>query len=322
LKQVVHLPVNVLEGEGPELKEIYDVGSTYPVFILTNSEGEIITRWTGYSTAGQFVYKLNASLKDLRTIKERRAQFEANPTLQEALALGRFYAEIGEHLEAVSMFRRAEKLSGQRKVSLHNDIFKNMAEAVWKEMAPYDSIYPAAEYVLASEDAAGIIKMATLMSRLSRKFDHTDNLGKYLDAGIQAASASNNPKDTEDRYLLVAEHALQIAHDTAKAIEIKEMSMGNGWETNPNKFYGYAKWCLEREVNLGAAEMYARQAVQVAGNPEMKARVLNTLSEIYEARGNYEGAIGAIQMAIENHPENPYYQTRLDDIEDAMAGGQ
>ncbi|HDS00489.1 MAG TPA: hypothetical protein ENO22_01975 [candidate division Zixibacteria bacterium] len=318
----MHLPINVLEGDGPELKESYDVGSTYPVFILTDSEGEIIIRWTGYSTASQFVYKLNASLKDLRTIKERRAQFEANPTLQEALALGRFYAEIGEHIEAVAMFRRAEKLSAQRKINLSIDIFKNMAEAVWKEMAPYDSIFPAAEYVLASGGAPGIIKMATLMSRLSRKFDTTDSLRKYLDASIQAASESKDPQHAEDRYSLVAEHALQIAHDTAKAIEIKELSMGAGWESNPTKFYGYAKWCLERKVNLGAAEMYARRAVQVAGSPEMRARVLNTLAEIYEVRGNYEGAIQAIEMAIENHPENPYYQTRLDEIEDAIAGGQ
>ncbi|MBD3219524.1 MAG: hypothetical protein GF310_14735 [candidate division Zixibacteria bacterium] len=316
----MHLPVNVLEGEGPELKEKYDVGSTYPVFILTNSAGEIITRWTGYSTARQFVYKLNASLKDRRTIKERRAQFESNPTLQEALALGRFYAELGEHLEAVGMFRRAEKLGTDRNLNLSADIFKNMAEAVWKEMAPFDSIYPTAEYVLETGQTAGVIKMATLMSRLSRKFDNADSLGKYLDAGIQTATESQQPEHTEDRYLLVAEHALQIAHDTAKAIGIKELSMGDNWERNPSKFYNYAKWCLERKINLGAAEMYARRAVQVAASPEMKARVLNTLAEIFEERGNYEGAIQSIEMAIENHPENPYYQNRLDELEEAIHG--
>jgi hypothetical protein len=56
----------------------------------------------------------------------------------------------------------------------------------------------------------------------------------------------------------------------------------------------------------------------VAASPEMKARVLNTLAEIFEERGNYEGAIQSIEMAVENHPENPYYQNRLDELEEAM----
>ena len=316
---MVHLPINVLEGEGPELKEKFDVGNTYPVFILTNSEGGIITRWTGYSNANNFVSKLNASLKDLRTIKERREQFEAKPEFQEALALGRFYSEIGEHLEVINMFRRAEKLNTRRKVDLCNDIFREMANAVWKEMTPFDSIYSAAEKVIASKQPKGIIKMATLMSRLSRKFENTDSLPKFLDSGIQAATDNRHPEYNEDRHLLIAEHALQISHDTAKAIEIKEISMGDDWERNPNKFYNYSKWCLERKINLGAAEMYARRAVEVSANPEFKARVLSTLTDIYEARGNLQGALEAMEMAIENHPENPYYQTRLEEIEDSIA---
>ena len=156
------------------------------------------------------------------------------------------------------------------------------------------------------------------MSRLSRKFDNTDSLQKYLDAGIEAASNSQDPKDTETRYLLVAEHALQIAHDTAKAIGIKEMSMGDGWDKNPNKFYEYSRWCLERKINLGQAEFYARRAVTVSPDGEQKAGILNVLAEIYEARGNYQGAVEAEQMAIDNHPENPYYKNQLEKFQEEL----
>lgn len=316
---MVHYAINVLDGEGPELKKEYDVGNTYPVFILTNSVGDIITRWTGYSTANYFATKLSASLKDLRTIKQRRADFEANPTFKEALDLGNFYSEIGEHLLAADLFQRAQKLNTSGVINLSYDIYREFANAVWKDMAPFDTVYKPADDVIKSGQGSLIMKMATIMSRLSRKFDNTDSLQKYLDAGIEAANKSQIPKDKETRYLLVAEHALQIAHDTAKAIEIKELSMGSGWDKNPDKFYEYARWCLERKVDLGQAEYFARMAVSACPDGEQKARVLNVLAEIYDARGNYQGAIEAAQMAVENHPENPFYQTQLEKFQEELA---
>jgi tetratricopeptide (TPR) repeat protein len=319
---VIHYPINVLEGEGPELKEEYDVGNTYPVFILTNSDGEIITRWTGYSTAGYFANKLKGSMKDLRTIKQRRADFEADPTFREAISLGNFYSEIGEHLEAAGLFQRAEKLNTSGKINLKYDIFREYANAVWKDMAPFDTVYAPADRVIQSGQNDLIIKMSKIMSRLSRKFENTDSLQKYLDVGIDAATKSRDAKAAESRYLLVAEHALQIAHDTAKAIEIKELSMGHGWESSPDKFYEYARWCLERRINLGQAEYFARMAVTACPAGEQKAMVLNVLAEIYDARGNYQGAVEATQMAIQNHPENPFYQTQLEKFQEELDNQQ
>lgn len=258
-------------------------------------------------------------MKDLRTVKQRRADFEASPDFREALNLGRFYSEIGEHLQAADLYQRAEELNASGKMNLSYDIFREFANAVWKEMAPFDTVYAPADNVIESGQGSLIMKMATIMSRLSRKFNNTDSLQKYLDAGIEAANNSQDPNDKETRYLLVAEHALQIAHDTAKAIQIKELSMGSGWDKNPDKFYEYARWCLERKVDLGQAEYFARMAVSACPDGEQKASVLNVLAEIYAARENYQGAVEATKMAIENHPENPFYQKQLDKFQEELA---
>jgi tetratricopeptide (TPR) repeat protein len=59
-------------------------------------------------------------------------------------------------------------------------------------------------------------------------------------------------------------------------------------------------------------------AVTACPPGEQKARVLNVLAEIYDARGNYQGAVEATQLAIENHPENPFYQNQLEKFQEEL----
>ncbi len=155
-----------------------------------------------------------------------------------------------------------------------------------------------------------------MISRLSRKFKNTHALDKYLEAGLQASNSSRDKKLQESHDLLLAEQFLQIRGDTAEAVRIKKTSMGGGWKNNRDKFYAYAKWCLERKINLEEAETFTRRAIDLVYPGIYRARVLNTLAEICSARGKRTEAIQVTRLAIEQQPENPFYAKQLKLLEE------
>jgi len=318
LKTVIHLPLNVNEGEGVALSKEYTVGTTYPVFILTDAEGNEINRWIGYtggSTA--FIRTLNTALRDITPIAQRESRFDANPTQKEALFLAGYFSKSGEHVKAIHYYRRGVALGGSKGYDYGYEIFSNTANAVWKEMLPYDSIYPVADHVLASalRKKDNTVKVAQLMTRLARKFDRYDGLGQYLVAAINITSQSPNDGSTHE--LLKADYALCIENDTLKATDIKKAAMGSGWEEQRDLFYEYSKWCLERKINLAEAEMYARKAINLVYPGMYRARVLGTVAEICEARGNYKEAIWNARQAISEDPDNLLYQNLLKRFQEA-----
>jgi len=310
LDTVVHLPVDVFTEEGKVLKERYQVGSSYPVFILADSTGEVITRWTGYTSSTAFVNSLGRAMRDLTTVKERVAEFDRDPDHKKAIALGEFFTDSGDYLLAAKFYRTAQELAPNDSFDFSYKIFTNTANSVWNELAAYETIFPAAEAVL-KKGPGDVANMAVIMSRLSRKFGRPDSLGKYLKAGMEAAQKSS-VKALHDKYdLLRAEEALQLKHDTSRAISIEKSSLGKEWELNPDKFYAYAEWCLERKVALEEASQCALKAAKMANPGSFKARILNTLAEISYARGKKEEAVGIIKLAIKEQPENPYYADQL-----------
>jgi len=312
LARVIYLPVNVLIDEGPELAKRYKIGDTFPVFILTDSAGEPITRWTGYPSAASFLSYFNRGLAEPITIKARLDRYELKPNYGEALYLARFFAEIGEHLEAIRFYHAAQAFNQSPAIDYSFEIFRNTANAVWKDMAAYETVYAAADSVLRSRKTSknDRIQVATIMSRLARKFGRTDSLNYYLQEGINAAG--DDSAQQQSKINLIAERYLQLRADTSGAIKLRKTAMGQGWENDPNKFYTFAQWCLERKINLEEAENLTPRAAQVAVDGPFKGRVYATLAEICHERGNLQGAIGAIVLAIEQHPENKYYEEQLE----------
>lgn len=310
----MHQPVNVLDDAGSRLADKYNIGTSYPVFILTNSSGEIITRWTGYTGGAQgFVRTLQNALKDLRTVAERVSQFKAQPTLREAAALARFFSEIGEHLKAVEYFNKAEALRKGPGAGFSYDIFKNTSNAVWNDKAKYEIVFPVADKALTTNksNARNVIGVARIMSRMSRKFERTDSLKKYLQAGIAAAKNSTDPKLNILHYSLSADMALQIDSDTVQAINIKKQSMGADWSSDRDKAFSFAKWCLERKINLEESESIARRTVDLVFPGKYRAKVLSTFALILDARGKTDEAIAAVLQAIEQYADDPYYSKQL-----------
>lgn len=311
LKAVVLIMVNVTTEEGKRLKDEYQVGSTYPVYILTDHNGSIITRWTGYTGGAKaFVNTLNAKLKDLTTISDRERRLKTSPTFDDAVILARYYTDIYDNLKAIGYFRQAEKLKSIKAYDFSFDIFKNAANAAWMDQIPFDSVLPAADLALSNptRNLSNTIKVGQMMARLARKLGKNDRIVKYLNTGINASA--NSAQFREMHELLKADYALQVENDTAKAVSIKKASMGTDWMNERDKFYEFSRWCLEREINMEEAETFARRAVDLVYPGKYRAKVLNTVAEICYARGNNAEAVRIIKLAVEQEPENEFYRTQ------------
>jgi tetratricopeptide (TPR) repeat protein len=295
------------------LSDVYKVGTTYPVFILMNSSGEIIKRWTGYSTATAFVGKLESSLSDLASIDERLARFKALPTLQDAVGLAKYYSDIGENLQAIEFYKKASDLGESTNADFTYQIFMNTANASWSELLPFEAVLPTADAVLSADrkDMNNIVKVSQIMARLARKLGRTGEIAKYLQAGIDATANSQDPRIRESHNLAQADYALYVDGDEARAVSIRKTGLGAGWEDNRDNFYAFAKWCLDRRINLEEAELYARKTINMVYPGKIRAKVLNTAAEICNARGKTAEAIELINQAIEQEPENEFYPEQL-----------
>ncbi|UCE65891.1 MAG: tetratricopeptide repeat protein [Candidatus Zixiibacteriota bacterium] len=311
---MVHITFNVQEGEGPDLSEEYKVGHTYPVFILTDSEGEIIYRWTGYTGVRPFITSLNKALSDLTTVKDRIAQFEASPSFGVAVMLANYFSDTGEHLEAIDFFHRADALKPNPTIDYSYNIFSNTANAAWKGMIPFEDVLPIADTIVfgGRKNRNNAIKVARVMSRLARKLEKEGQVKKYLQAGIDLTANARDEKNKNTHNALKVEYMLQIEHDTVKAIAAQKSSLGPDWLRNPEKFYTFAKWCLERRVNLPEAEYLARQAAKYAQEGDFKAQVYNTVAELCYVQGKLAEAVEFADLAIGQDPGNTNYQDNQD----------
>lgn len=323
LKSVVYLSIDINEGEGIELSEKYKAGINFPVFILTNSSGEEIYRWIGYSSgAGSFVYSLESAMADTMTVKGRIARLKSNPTPNDAKYLAKYYSDIDEPLKAVEFYRRAANLD--KNVNYTLQIFTNLAQACWKDMIPFEEALPAADSVINSKRVIknSIVNVVKLITRLARKKGKTDRIEKYLQAGLDATEGSQNKRFVKARHEFMADYTLHVRADTARAVKIKKASLSEGWENDRDTFYRFALWCLERKINLEEAEMYARQTVNLVYAGKYRAKALNTVAEICEGRGNITEAIKVINMAIQQDPDNDFYVEQLEKFTEKLNGGQ
>lgn len=317
LRQIVHYTVNFKSEPGKKLEETYQVGIYFPVFYLLNGSGDIIQRWTGYTTAQRFIGQLNNALNDLTTIHEKEARFKAKPTQTDALFLARYYTDIWDYLKANSYYGMAREILGGDPSYYSYDIFQNCANAAWQDTIPFDQVLPAADSVLTfrSSSKTDILKVAQIMVRLGRKLNKTDRIGKYIQAAIGITSGSKSAKDIEDNTLLKSEYALYVDNDTTEAIRLKKTTLPSGWESNPEHFYGYAKWCLEHDIDLDNAKAYTLRASEMASPGEFRGKVYSTLAQICDALSDYKEAVQYMRLAIKEDPHDPFYPDRLTEFE-------
>jgi thioredoxin-related protein len=308
LEAVVFFSVNIGSDEGKYLSGKYHTGRYFPLFILTDTAGEVINRWSGYTSSDRFITSLNSSLKDKITIKERENQYRQNPGAFAALNLAKYFFDSQQYLKSIEYYREAGTFDSRK---YHFQIFRSSAVACEEGRLDYDEVLTAADDVLRTGREGDIIYTAKILSNLARQMDKTETLMKYLQKGLMTARQSNNRKFAENAPIFEADLALYHKHDTTRATAIMKQSLGKDWQNEPDQFFKYAEWCLHRRINLNEAEQFARKASQIAAPGQFKGRVLSILAAICHARGKYAEAVEFISGALAEDPGNHYYSEHL-----------
>ncbi|MCP4703536.1 MAG: hypothetical protein GY865_02920, partial [candidate division Zixibacteria bacterium] len=223
----------------------------------------------------------------------------------------------GENVKAVDFYRKSLELGKGTGFNYSYKIFENIANAIWKDELPFDEAIPVADAVLGMEqkNSRNIVDVARLMTRLAVKTDNLDKLAKYLKAGIETSALSKNKQMQAANIDLQADYTLYIEDDVQKAIRIKKSVMPQGWQSDRDTYYMFAKWCLIRKINLDEAEMFARKTLTQVHPGKFRARAYGTLSEILEVNNKIDRATEAMKNAVSHDPENEYYQKELERLE-------
>ena len=289
------------------------VGNTFPVFTLTDSTGDVITRWVGYSASGRFIGTLKAALRDLTTVEERVVRDQTAPGLQDILFLAKYYSDVRDYLKAVDYYQRAVDLGEGTVSDFSYKVFENTASAAWDGLIPFDDVEPSAQAVLNSEtrNINEIVKVVRILGRLARKEGRTELIPVYLEAGLAATANSSDPDHSRVHGIFAADRILYVDRDTAAAIRAIETSQGQGWKEDPKRLYAFGQWCFERGVDFEQARRCLTSAARLAPAGRFKAVVLHSLAEILDALGRAKEAARIMEMAVDESPQNRYYVREL-----------
>lgn len=298
------------------MSDKYDIGNYLPLFILLNSDGDVIVRWDGFSTGEKFVREFNNAMSDLTTIKERESRLSGNPTLKDFNMLAKYYEDIKDYRKAVDLFRKGKEKRPSREAGYDMKIFENFANGAWNDVFPFDSAQVAADIVYddSATTDANMIKMVRMISNCARKTENTDKIKKYLVKGIELTKDAKNKKAKENYYLFGADYALYIAHDTAKAIAIKKKGMGDNWEKNLKNYYPFARYCFDRRINIDESYNLLMTLTEKLDDGTYKGRVYSTLAQIEDYRGNKNQALKFVEQAMQQDPDNEYYPEQYEKL--------
>ncbi len=313
LQAVVLYRISVLQGEGTAMAETFRIGTSFPVFILTDSTGNVITRWTGYTGSDRFMTLLDKALADRMTIDQRVIKCQNAPSDADVQFLANYYADSREYVKALSYLRQLQTL--QTGVNLYYRVFSLTAEAVWSDMLPFDSLTAAADDMLANPEGTRYYfgEMGQTMAQVARKTGNTNRLAKYLKAGIDATAQAKKSAEIDVNRDLQADFALHSLNDTTEALRIKKLALGDGWETDPARYFRFGEWCFRRGINIDEAERYIRMATDKATEDKFRAAHLRVLAELCYTRGKADEAIKLANESLALDPTAIWFEKKLSD---------
>ena len=313
LQSVVLYRLSVLQGDGTAMAETFRIGTSYPVFILTDSAGNVITRWTGYTGSDRFLVLLDKALADRMTIDQRVIKCQNVPSPVDVQFLANYYADTREYLKALSYVHELQTL--QPGVNLDYRVFGLTAEAVWNSLLPFDSLTVAADHMLANPDGNKYYygEMAQTMANVARRSKQTDRMAKYLMAGIEATAQLKKPAEVDMHRDLLADYALHSLNDTTEALRVKKLALGDGWDTDPARYFRFGEWCFRRGINLDEAERFIRTATEKSTEDKSRAMHLRVLAELCYSRGKTAEAIKLANESLALDPTAIWFEKKLDD---------
>jgi thioredoxin 1 len=320
LERVSFVRIDAEKGYGETLAETYGV-SGFPTFVLTDADGTLIDRWSGWGDTDGFIASLDGALLDPISLEDRIARFEAEPSADDAVRLARMMDTADDHGAAVRYYRAAVEIDPSRSTELAPDLAYATINGLRDGSTTTDQARETTRAMFDSEDVdlAAKIQIALMLDRAGKRHDAPDLAAEFLTAAMTAAEGSDDEQVASIRPDLGIAHALTVLDDPQAALEFKRASMDEGWTEDASQLNSFAWWCFEHEVNVDEAIEIARKGVDLAEPGSEKAMILDTLAELCNLAGDCGEAIATIDLAIEQDPDRTYYQEQRERFEAILA---
>ncbi len=304
-------PIDAEKGEGVELAKQYGIIG-YPTYIVLNADGQTLDRWIGYDKPS-WLKSAASALADPTTIEEKEARYAAHPTAVDAAKLASFHDSKGEAKEAVGLYRKAQELNTDPRVSYLMPIFESTAYGVRKKKLPPEDAARAADDVFKAPGATpgNLLATANMMVYLDSATEGKVDPVPYLKEAVERTADTDDPAVQKDRAGLLPDYALKVEKNPEQAVAYKKAAMPDGWQKDPSQINSFAWWCFENRIDLAEAGALAGTAVDLAEPGATRAMILDTLAEIQNAQGNPSSALATMKKAVQEDPDNAHYQKQV-----------
>ncbi|MGD8394401.1 MAG: hypothetical protein PVF43_02870 [Candidatus Eiseniibacteriota bacterium] len=286
---------------------------------MLDANGETTDRWLGY-TKEMFLERLAAALADPATIAEKEARFAARPNVADARTLARYHDSRSEYEPAIDLYRQAGQLDpdGDYSMEILSCVYNGLRRS---DAFGLDDVREAADAVLATPRTAttDVLRAADMMAAAAMRASEPEVMVPYLSAAFRRSDGSEDPAVQDLRQDLAPLHALYVAGDPVRAVELKRESMPDGWLEDDGELNSFAWWCFEHRVNLDEALELALKGVGLAEAGARKAMILDTAAELASQLGRNERAVELIKQAVREEPDNSYYRDQRTRFEALLA---
>lgn len=306
------MDIDCEKGDGPKLAERYGIRG-YPTYIMVNPDGEVTDSWIGYPGPVKWAAFVEAGDKDRRTIAQKTAAYEAEPTLALARSLANHASTSSKYRESVAYFNEARELDPDNAGEYTQEILYGLYYGSGDKVFSAEEIKTEADRALNDENstAADKIDLAGLITEAARNIEDPRLAVPYIEAALEASEGNQDQEIAAGRVDLEIALVLIAERDKEKALRLKRASLDEGWQDDPRAVNRFAYWCYENDVNLVEAEELVTRGIEAAADDAMRNRFLNTAAEICNATGRPDEAVTHIKRILETDPDRGYYQRQL-----------
>jgi hypothetical protein len=294
-----------------------------PIYILTDTGGEILDFWIGYDGAEAFLARLATARADLATLAEREARLETDPRVRDAMVLGDHGRGTRQWSRSAGFYRRALAIDPDEAKAARAPIqvFKSTLYAVGDGEAQPTDVIAAADAVVNAADAdpSDVLEVAERMMRGAAQLAQPQLATPYVVKAVAATEGAEDERLQERRAALLPLKVLYADGDPERAFALKQETLPEGWQQDSNQLNGLAWWCFQNNVALAEAEVHARKAVALATEDDRKANCLDTLAEVVCARGDPAGAVALMKEAVALS-DREYFREQLKKFGERAAG--